>query len=160
MTDFTCFKCKQPIVFDTEHIGKNGRKIPLDPLTKTPHDCPMREMKTANSPPTQGAVVDLRDKDDHGNEETWVSKEQAQSGTTKTLSNAFTNPDRGGDAIRGEFKYVDHTLKPELKLKILVDPTAEGLAKQYNSFEKPIKFSQYQLAPSLYTIAVYYEEVK
>ena len=55
-------------------------------------------------------------------------------------------------------EYIDHTLKPDLKLKILTDPTPEGLAQKYNSFEKPIKFSQYQLAPSLYTIAVYYEE--
>lgn len=131
-----CFKCHAEVVFDSEHIGKNGRKIPLDPLTKTPHDCPMREKKFTAGESNQPERIDVEAKDDHGNEGEWAKAEKE------------------GRVV----DYLDHTLKPELKLKILVDPTAEGLAEKYNSFEKPIKFSQYQLAPSLYTIAIYYED--
>lgn len=94
------------------------------------------------------AKAKLQAKNDHGNE----------AFATKTVTLPIGSDSNEFNKIKPD--YVDHTLKPELKLKILVDPTAEGLAKQYNSFEKPIKFSQYQLAPSLYTIAVYYEEVK
>jgi len=90
----------------------------------------------------QEAKAKLEAKNDHGNE-TYTGQYQAN------------NPIQTGTAQQG---YVDHTLKPDLKLKILTDPTPEGLAQKYNAFEKPIKFSQYQLAPSLYTIAVYYED--
>ena len=95
----------------------------------------------------QEAKAKLEAKNDHGNE---------------FIEHATTFPPKSQTTrdYPDYTKYVDHTLKPDLKLKILTDPTPEGLAQKYNAFEKPIKFSQYQLAPSLYTIAVYYEETK
>ena len=90
----------------------------------------------------QEAKAKLEQKNDHGNEN-----------FPPVTSQNYIN-----DHMPKQDKFVDHTLKPELKLKILTDPTPEGLAQKYNSFEKTIKFSQYQLAPSLYTIAIYYEE--
>jgi len=90
-------------------------------------------------------MLDVESKNDHGNETYSSIRTQLDTASTNTNTNTNTG-------------YVDHTLKPELKLKILTDPTPEGLAQQYNTFPNPIKFSQYQLAPSLYTIAVYYEE--
>lgn len=60
--------------------------------------------------------------------------------------------------------YVDHTIAhgPKLKLKVLTSTEAEGLALAYNNFGEShnIRFSQYQIAGSLYTIAVWYEEGK
>lgn len=57
--------------------------------------------------------------------------------------------------------YIDHTQPPKLKLKILTDPTPEGLSLLYNSFGEShnIRFSQYHPQGSLYTIAVFFEEV-
>ena len=57
-------------------------------------------------------------------------------------------------------EYVDHTQGQKLKLKIFTDPNPEGLELIYNNFAEwnNIKFSQYQIAGSLYTIAVWYEE--
>lgn len=59
--------------------------------------------------------------------------------------------------------YVDHTIAqgPKLKLKILTDPTPEGLALAYNNFGEnhKIQFSQYHPVNALYTIAVWYEEM-
>lgn len=34
-----CFKCHEIVTFDNEHIGKSGKKIPLDPETSQPHQC-------------------------------------------------------------------------------------------------------------------------
>ena len=81
----------------------------------------------------------MTQKNDHGNEE--------------TISVSHGTGEK-------RLEYVDHTLPPKLKLKILTDPTPEGLIQKYNDFPHPIKFSQDQLAPSLYTIAVYFEEVE
>ena len=41
--------------------------------------------------------------------------------------------------------YVDHTQGPKLKLKVLTDPTPEGLSLLYNNFgdSHNIRFSQY-----------------
>jgi hypothetical protein len=36
---FSCYRCKQPVVFG-DKVGKSGRKVPLDPSTLEPHDCP------------------------------------------------------------------------------------------------------------------------
>jgi hypothetical protein len=39
----TCRQCNQPITFDNKHISqRTGKKIPLDPGTNEPHDCPVR----------------------------------------------------------------------------------------------------------------------
>jgi hypothetical protein len=35
-----CYQCKLIVTFDNEHIGRNGKKIPLDPSTREPHHCP------------------------------------------------------------------------------------------------------------------------
>ena len=60
-------------------------------------------------------------------------------------------------------RYVDHTIvqSPKLKLKILTDPTPEGLALTYNIFGEShkIQFSQYHPVNALYTIAVFFEEI-
>jgi hypothetical protein len=38
-----CKQCNQPITFDNKHISqRTGKKIPLDPNTNEPHDCPVR----------------------------------------------------------------------------------------------------------------------
>jgi hypothetical protein len=137
--DFQCFKCKQPIVFSAAQVGKNGRKIPLDPDTLTPHDCPMREKPTG----TAGWAVPEEDKDDHGNE--------LDGGTIfKKLLETQAE------------KYVDHTLKPELKLKTLIDPTPEGIDLKYNRLaaEQNVRYSQSHVSGSQYTMFVWYEEVK
>lgn len=34
-----CYTCHEIVTFDDNHIGKTGRKIPLDPSTKQPHQC-------------------------------------------------------------------------------------------------------------------------
>ena len=62
---------------------------------------------------------------------------------------------------RLESKYVDHTQGQKLKLKVLTSTEAEGLSLLYNTFGEThtIRFSQYQVAGSLYTIAVWYEEI-
>lgn len=39
-----CRNCDQEIYFDSEKVGKNGRVIPLDPITNEPHDCPARKV--------------------------------------------------------------------------------------------------------------------
>ena len=39
----SCAQCGQPITFDNKHISqRTGKKIPLDPGTNEPHDCPVR----------------------------------------------------------------------------------------------------------------------
>jgi hypothetical protein len=43
MSSISCKQCGQPITFDNKHISqRTGKKIPLDPGTNEPHDCPMR----------------------------------------------------------------------------------------------------------------------
>jgi hypothetical protein len=42
-SSLTCRLCGQPITFDNKHISqRTGKKIPLDPGTDEPHDCPVR----------------------------------------------------------------------------------------------------------------------
>lgn len=40
-----CFTCHQVVAFDNNRRGKNGRMIPLDPTTLTPHDCPAKKQE-------------------------------------------------------------------------------------------------------------------
>lgn len=89
----------------------------------------------------QEAKAKLEQKNDHGNELV-----QAKPESPKEMFE----------------RYVDHTQGQKLKLKIFTDPTTEGLMLSYNSFaeKNSIKFSQYQIAGSLYTIAVWFEEIK
>jgi hypothetical protein len=43
MSSLACRLCSQPITFDNKHISqRTGKKIPLDPGTNEPHDCPVR----------------------------------------------------------------------------------------------------------------------
>ena len=43
MSSLSCRLCGQPITFDNQHISqRTGKKIPLDPGTNEPHDCPVR----------------------------------------------------------------------------------------------------------------------
>jgi|SRR6185503_8397505 len=132
-----CFKCQAVVVFDDEHIGKNGRKIPLDPATHTPHDCPMRESKVKwDSGMMNTPLGKEEDKDDHGNETVY-------------------------DITRPKPEYVDHTQGQKLKLKTITDPTPEGMDLKYNRFaaEQNIRWSQSHVTGSQYTMFVWYEEV-
>jgi hypothetical protein len=140
-----CFKCHSEVVFDAEHIGKNGRKIPLDPTTRRPHDCPERDKPTVE----RGNPWAGQDKNDHGNEQ-----EVSTGGIDfKALAEKSKT---------SEDKFVDHTAKAQLRLKTITDPTPEGMDVKYNKLaaEYNVKFSQYHPLGSLYTIAVYYEEMK
>jgi hypothetical protein len=43
MSSLSCRQCGQPITFDNKHVSqRTGKKIPLDPETNEPHDCPVR----------------------------------------------------------------------------------------------------------------------
>jgi hypothetical protein len=43
MSSLSCRQCGEPITFDNKHISqRTGKKIPLDPGTNEPHDCPLR----------------------------------------------------------------------------------------------------------------------
>ena len=42
-SSLSCRQCGQLITFDNKHISqRTGKKIPLDPDTNEPHDCPVR----------------------------------------------------------------------------------------------------------------------
>lgn len=87
----------------------------------------------------QEAKQKLEQKNDHGNELV-----QAKPESPKEMYE----------------RYVDHTQPQKLKLKVITSTEAEGLALAYNNFGEThnIRFSQYQVAGSLYTIAVWYSE--
>jgi hypothetical protein len=148
-----CFKCGQDVVFDSEHIGKNGKKIPLDPATKTPHDCPMREKKVVFSGSTQTEQHDWKefaeDKDDHGNE----SYSSPKLPTVSTDKEVFT-------------EYVDHTAKGQSKVKIFSSDNENLLATQYNGWlaenkdKIKVQGGQFQMVIGRFAIALYYEETK
>jgi len=146
-----CFKCSAEVVFDSEHIGKNGKKIPLDPATHQPHDCPMREKRNTVDV-TVGTLVGQEDKDDHGNEE-------VQTLRTTSLQQAT-------DITNELSKYVDHTAKGQSKVKIFYAPGTEVLEEQYNNFLKinngqiKVQGGQFQIRDGGFAIALYYEEVK
>ncbi len=98
----------------------------------------------------QEAKLKLEQKNDHGNESLGFGSAEKQVEALKR-------------AVRREAaEYVDHTQGQKLKLKVLTSTEAEGLALAYNNFgeKNTIRFSQYQIAGSLYTIAIFYEEVK
>ena len=43
MSSLSCRLCGNPIKFDDKWISeRTGKKIPLDPGTNEPHDCPVR----------------------------------------------------------------------------------------------------------------------
>jgi hypothetical protein len=43
MSSISCRLCGQAIKFDDKHVSqRTGKKIPLDPGTNEPHDCPVR----------------------------------------------------------------------------------------------------------------------
>lgn len=136
----TCYQCHQNISFDDKHIGRNGRKIPLDPHTGEPHDCPMRDKK--NLERDEYAKWNNEEKDDHGNESTGL---------------AFATGSSTADVVR---TYVDHTKGQKLIVKTFVDPTPEGLDLQINSFIKThnVKAGQFRMGGSMYGTQVWYEE--
>jgi hypothetical protein len=141
-----CFKCHAEVVFDSEHIGKNGKKIPLDPATHSPHDCPMREKKQIASGHELDwgprDAVPVEDKDDHGNEDT------------------------GPRLLEESPRFVDHTAKGQSKVKIFYAPGTEVLEEQYNNFLKinngqiKVQGGQFQIRDGGFAIALYYEETK
>ena len=102
----------------------------------------------------QEAKAKLEQKNDHGNE--LLQQMENVRKSTPDLFNALAKEDP--TLIRG---YVDHTQGQKLKLKTITDPTPEGMDLKYNRLaaEQNVKFSQYHPLGSLYTIAVWYEEV-
>ena len=49
MSSLSCRLCGQPIKFDEKWLSeRTGMKIPLDPGTNEPHDCPVRRDQPAN----------------------------------------------------------------------------------------------------------------
>jgi len=133
-------------------IGKNGKKIPLDPATELPHDCPMRDKPSQQSQPQPKEEKQSFDevaeqiRNDHGNEET-IS---VSHGTGKKVLQLHND------------KFVDHTLKPYLKYKTITDPTPEGFDHKLNDFAEThnIHYTQTHIAGSLYVAVVMYEELK
>lgn len=139
---FNCFHCKQEIVFDAEHIGKNGKKIPLDPTTHAPHDCPMRDKPTSKS--FDEVAKEL--KDDYGNEE---SKPISPKEYVEKLG------------------YVDHTAKGISKVKIFSNEDPDIVEDEYNTFlihaadgKIKVQGAQFHIGGGEFAIALYYEEVK
>jgi hypothetical protein len=147
-----CFKCNQEVVFDSDHIGKNGKKIPLDPATHTPHDCPMREKTAHGQIDTRG----IEDKDDHGNEGFPAPPEQMKQ-VDLYLETKGVKPE-----------YVDHTAvtKGQSKVKIFEDRNKDVVEDQYNQFlvqnngKIKTQGAQFQMTNETMAIALYYEEVK
>jgi len=135
-------------------VGKNGRNIPLDPATELPHDCPMRDKPSQQQPYPKEEKKSFDEvaeqiRNDHGNE--------LKQDTTKSWQHMNVL----GDTEAAQNKpYVDHTLKPELKLKTLTDPTPEGIDLKYNNFAKEhkIRYSQSHVLGSQYTVYVWYED--
>jgi len=117
------------------------------------HNCQFSDYAKKQRGIQQGEVIhgryDDEEKNDHGNEE-----------FGKRILNAEVQRimDNHNDADR----FVDHTLKPELALKTLTDPTPEGIDLKYNNFKKEhtIRFSQSHVQGSQYTVYVWYEETK
>jgi hypothetical protein len=55
LSSILCKLCQKPIKFDDKHISqRTGKKIPLDPSTNEPHDCPVRRDQPQQSQPQQG----------------------------------------------------------------------------------------------------------
>jgi hypothetical protein len=132
---FRCFKCNQEIIFNPMQVGKNGKKIPLDPATELPHDCPMRDKPSQPAPKSfDEAAEQIRN--DHGNETVYDSPPKQE--------------------------YLDHTLKPHLKYKTITDPSPEGFDLKLNNFAEThnIHYTQTHIAGSLYVAVVMYEELK
>jgi hypothetical protein len=168
-----CFKCHAEVVFDAEHIGKNGRKIPLDPTTRRPHDCPEREQ----GQPTQSwqkmnvlgdtePAKNNADKDDHGNESFSLNTTQFNSKLATASDAEVEKAYQDAKDFKG---YVDHTAKGASKVKIFFDIMPQVVEEDYNKFlaENKVKTqgAQFQMARDetqkvVFAIALYYEETK
>jgi hypothetical protein len=128
-------------------VGKNGKKIPLDPATELPHDCPMRDKPSQQQPYPKEEKKSFDEvaeqiRNDHGNE------------------TVYDSPPKPTPAPKQE--YLDHTLKPHLKYKTITDPTPEGFDHKLNDFAQThnIHYTQTHIAGSLYVAVVMYEELK
>jgi hypothetical protein len=170
-----CFKCGADVTFDDEHIGRNNKKIPLDPATKTPHDCPMREKKLTFSGSTEDTarVVEV-DKDDHGNElyeaaPDLTTGQRPLVSTKRAMSPPFNTALLSESGLK---EYVDHTAKGQSKVKIFQGHDHEQVEIDYAKFlynnKDKIKTQgahdhvtrSQDIEPLIYIIYLYYEEVK
>jgi hypothetical protein len=43
---YSCRRCNEEIYFDSSMKSQSGKAIPLDPITKLPHDCSKSPFKT------------------------------------------------------------------------------------------------------------------
>jgi hypothetical protein len=95
--------------------------------------------QTIGPAPTTEYLEKLEAKNDHGNE-SFTSIPVADERPT-------TN------------RFVDHTQGSDWAFTIFTDPTPEGLSLKVNNFRKEhkVRAGQYQIAGSLYTIAIWYE---
>jgi hypothetical protein len=177
-----CYHCHQIITFDDQHIGRNGKKIPLDPFTKQPHDCPMREKtKFAEEQPTGGFNSN---KDDHGNEDvsgfipTVMDMDQPNQkfdSVKPVYRNTFTSiPVAGEKPIVSpprfnveKLPFVDHTAKGTPQFKVFSHTSADILTIEGNEWIKTHKdqyqvklIGQLQFDNGTFAIALYYEETK
>lgn len=129
-----CFKCEQEVVFDSDHIGRNGKKIPLDPETHTPHRCP----------------VDLQEKNDHGNE-SFVTGSTAIYNEAKELQDKMleSKPAKGQSKVKIFYAPGTEILEEQYNnfLKI-------------NKDQIKVQGGQFQIRDSGFAIALYYEETK
>lgn len=141
-----CYACKAEIVFDNEHIGKNGKKIPLDPATHQPHDCPMREKVQTTS------FIPAEEKNDHGNES-----------FTPTVTGKILEQGKETTELKS---FVDHTAKGVPRFIAFESTSADLLTKHANDWvdEQGDKIQvkligQLQVDNGKFAIALYYEEV-
>jgi hypothetical protein len=94
-------------------------------------------------------TIQGEDKDDHGNERTFV-------GETMTDSNT----------IDAKVKFVDHTAKGQSKLKIFYSDIPSDVEQEYNEFltknngRIKVQGGQFQSNQNWFAIALYYEETK
>jgi len=130
-------------------VGKNGKKIPLDPATELPHDCPMRDKPTTVQKEEKQSFDEVAEqiRNDHGNETVYDSPPKP---TPKQ-------------------EYLDHTagIKGQSKVMIFSSDDADDLRQQYNTFlatnngKIKTQGAQFQMNDDLiFAIALYYEELK
>ena len=61
---YRCNKCNEEIYFDSNTKSQSGKAIPLDPITKLPHDC----SKSTFKPRKKSVADEIVDLDQRENE--------------------------------------------------------------------------------------------
>ena len=158
-------------------VGKNGRKIPLDPATELPHDCPMRDKP--QPPPSTAQKEEKKSFDevadqirnDHGNETVYdiIPPKQGPFGPTAIYKEAKELQAGRIEAphyvlpAEDKKEFVDHTLGTKGYFKAFAAPTVDELNEVANSWLRiqNVRFKQWgqlQVTKDGAAIALYYEE--